>query len=360
MCQIWQEILKIDKVGVTDNFFNTGGNSILSIQAAYKMTQIFDTEISIADIFRYKTIANILENVTDEFQLISFFNQKDDNKEDLLFIHPAFGGCEVYQDLIKKLSPYYNCIGIENYNLYAKNKISSLSCLAKFYLEKLDLYDKNKQIILLGWSLGGVIAIEMSYQLERKGFNNIKAIILDSHFSTGRVFEHHPQFDPNKGGINVQEYIYELTSKLDKNYVQRVLDSKDIDIILGKTKPTGKLKNTEITLFKAMNQPGYFIKKNNLNFYANNFNILYFKVDHLSLISNIIENWSKYNYSFISKRFDLLEMQQDKLILRIFKFKKLLLLHKKTTSTIIASFFVVGLWLTDVVDLTIIGGSILV
>ncbi|OEZ33887.1 hypothetical protein AS144_01955 [Francisella endosymbiont of Amblyomma maculatum] len=84
-----------------------------------------------------------------------------------MFIHPAFAGCEVYKDLIEKLSPYYNCIGIENYNLYAKNKISSLSCLAKFYLEKLDLYDKNKQIILLEWSLGRLIAFEMAYWLER-------------------------------------------------------------------------------------------------------------------------------------------------------------------------------------------------
>ncbi|APC91244.1 Long-chain-fatty-acid--CoA ligase [Francisella sp. MA067296] len=341
MCQIWQQVLKIDKVGITDNFFNIGGNSILSIQAAYKMTQLFNTEISIADIFRYKTIANILKNVTNEFQLISYFNQKDDNKEDLFFVHPAFAGCEVYRALIEKLSPYYNCIGVENYNLYAKNKINSLSFLAKLYLERLDLNDKNKQIILLGWSLGGLIAFEMAYWLERQGFNNIQLILLDPHIPKGKKEKHHAHFNPDKGGRNIEEYIYEFTSKLDKNYAQRVLDSKDFDIVLGKTQPTGKLKNTKIALFKATNQPGYFIKNNNLNFYANNFNVLYFKVDHLSLISNIIENWPKYNYSFISKRFDLLEMQQDKLIFRLFKFKKLLLLHKKTTlfvcTTVIAS-----------------------
>ncbi|OIN82908.1 non-ribosomal peptide synthetase [Francisella sp. TX07-6608] len=360
MCQIWQEVLKINKVGITDNFFDIGGNSILSIQAAYKMSQIFNTEISIADIFRYKTIANILEHVTDEFQLISYFNQKEDNKEDLLFIHPAFAGCEVYHALIEKLSPYYNCIGVENYNLYAKNKISSLSCLAKLYLERLDLNDKNKQIILLGWSLGGLIAFEMAYWLERNGFNNIQLILLDPHIPKGKIEKHHAHFNPDKGGRNVEDYIYELTNRLDKNYAQRVLDSKDIDIVLGKTKPTGKLNNTEITLFKATNQPGYFIKDNNLNFYANNFNILYFKVDHLSLISNIIENWPKYNYSFISKRFDLLEMQQDKLIFGIFKFKKLLSFNKKITSTFIATISIVGLWLTDIFDFAIIGELILI
>ena len=350
MCQIWQEILKIDKVGVTDNFFNTGGNSILSIQAAYKMTQIFDTEISIADIFRYKTIANILENVTDEFQLISFFNQKDDNKEDLLFIHPAFGGCEVYQDLIKKLSPYYNCIGIENYNLYAKNKISSLSCLAKFYLEKLDLYDKNKQIILLGWSLGGVIAIEMSYQLERKGFNNIKAIILDSHFSTGRVFEHHPQFDPNKGGKIIDEVIKKIVANFDQKHINRVLSAKDTEFKLGQSTPTGRLKHTEICFFRAMDNPGYKIKDNNLSKYSKNFGFIPIAGDHMQLMPQIIKNWQNYQRSFTNFDFSL---HYQPIQIRKNAILRLINTYKKVTLSICTTIIVSSAYILEVFDFVI-------
>ncbi len=39
------------------------------------MTQIFDTEISIVDIFRYKTIQSLLNNVSNnEFQLIKYYS----------------------------------------------------------------------------------------------------------------------------------------------------------------------------------------------------------------------------------------------------------------------------------------------
>ena len=205
MCQIWQEVLKIDKVGITDNFFNIGGNSILSIQAAYKMTQIFDTEISIADIFRYKTIQSLLNNVSNnEFQLIKYYSNNISNKPKMIFIHPAFAGCEVYQDFIDRLSNDYNCIGIDNYNIYNEDKIDNLSKLSSFYINQLNL-SKNETVYMFGWSLGGVIAIEMSYQLERQGFRNIQLILLDPHIPKGRKEKYHAYFNPGKGGRNVEE-----------------------------------------------------------------------------------------------------------------------------------------------------------
>lgn len=89
---------------------------------------------------------------------------------------------------------------------FINNPFATPDDIAKGYTHQLNL-SKNETVYMFGWSLGGVIAIEMSYQLERQGFRNIKAIILDSHFSTGRVFEHHPQFNPNKGGKIIDEVI---------------------------------------------------------------------------------------------------------------------------------------------------------
>ena len=58
LCVIWQEILGIDNVGIKDNFFRIGGNSILSIQLASKIRQEgFD--ISVSDIFEVKTIEEL-------------------------------------------------------------------------------------------------------------------------------------------------------------------------------------------------------------------------------------------------------------------------------------------------------------
>ncbi len=61
-CQIWQELLSIDQIGISDNFFRLGGNSILAIQAAHQMSKALDNKITLASIFEHKTIADILKH----------------------------------------------------------------------------------------------------------------------------------------------------------------------------------------------------------------------------------------------------------------------------------------------------------
>ena len=56
IADIWQELLGIEKVGVEDNFFEVGGNSLLLIQLHGKLREIFSKEISIADLFKYPNI----------------------------------------------------------------------------------------------------------------------------------------------------------------------------------------------------------------------------------------------------------------------------------------------------------------
>lgn len=54
---IWQDVLKVDKVGVHDNFFELGGHSLLIVQVHTRLQSIASAAITIADMFRYPTIA---------------------------------------------------------------------------------------------------------------------------------------------------------------------------------------------------------------------------------------------------------------------------------------------------------------
>ncbi|WP_420574204.1 amino acid adenylation domain-containing protein [Kordia sp.] len=64
MCKIWQEVLNVTKVGVTDDFFKIGGNSILAIKLAHKINKEFDASIEVADVFKHKTVQEILECIS--------------------------------------------------------------------------------------------------------------------------------------------------------------------------------------------------------------------------------------------------------------------------------------------------------
>lgn len=59
---IWQDLLGLEQIGVTDDFFSIGGNSILSIQLSNRITQAgFSCQVK--DIFECKTIAKLAERL---------------------------------------------------------------------------------------------------------------------------------------------------------------------------------------------------------------------------------------------------------------------------------------------------------
>ncbi|MDP1574997.1 MAG: amino acid adenylation domain-containing protein [Coxiellaceae bacterium] len=65
LCDIWQNILAVSNVGIEDNFFELGGDSIRSIRLLAKMQSV-GFYVSVNDIFKYKTIAALIENVTQK------------------------------------------------------------------------------------------------------------------------------------------------------------------------------------------------------------------------------------------------------------------------------------------------------
>jgi len=56
IANIWSQALGIEQVGVNDNFFDVGGNSLLFIQVYSKLQEVLEQNISIVDLFRYPTI----------------------------------------------------------------------------------------------------------------------------------------------------------------------------------------------------------------------------------------------------------------------------------------------------------------
>ena len=59
LAEIWQGVLGIDAVGVHDNFFDLGGDSLLITQIHSRLKTRFDTDLSIASLMQYPTIAQL-------------------------------------------------------------------------------------------------------------------------------------------------------------------------------------------------------------------------------------------------------------------------------------------------------------
>jgi amino acid adenylation domain-containing protein len=65
---IWQEFLRLEKVGVNDNFFDLGGHSLLLTQVHSRLSDMFQDkkELTIVDLFRYPTIHSLARYIGEE------------------------------------------------------------------------------------------------------------------------------------------------------------------------------------------------------------------------------------------------------------------------------------------------------
>jgi amino acid adenylation domain-containing protein len=61
LANIWQETLGIEKVGLNDNFFQVGGNSLSIIRVHNRLREITGKDVSITDLFKHPTISSFAE-----------------------------------------------------------------------------------------------------------------------------------------------------------------------------------------------------------------------------------------------------------------------------------------------------------
>lgn len=65
IASIWCEMLGIQSVGMTDNFFDLGGHSLLVVQVQRCIKQELKREVPITDMFRFTTIRALAEHLQD-------------------------------------------------------------------------------------------------------------------------------------------------------------------------------------------------------------------------------------------------------------------------------------------------------
>ncbi|WP_434446504.1 non-ribosomal peptide synthetase [Lentzea sp. E54] len=53
---VWREVLRTDRVGADDNFFDLGGNSLLLVKARSRLAEVFEREVPTVTLFTYPTV----------------------------------------------------------------------------------------------------------------------------------------------------------------------------------------------------------------------------------------------------------------------------------------------------------------
>lgn len=81
MCEIWQEHLGVDQVGVSDNFFVLGGDSLKAIGLVSRINERLATSLTIADLYSQSSIAELVDGIQSKGDSQSEHLRKEIEKE---------------------------------------------------------------------------------------------------------------------------------------------------------------------------------------------------------------------------------------------------------------------------------------
>jgi len=144
MCIAWQSILGVERVGVNDNFFHIGGNSIKAMQLVSNL--VMNYEISVNDVFKYPTISTLLSNITfKKNNLISKLNQL---KRKAAFIKDEI----TFDNELKqynKRNEYYNEVDLKGERTYKNVFITGVTGYLGIHILKYLLEKSNCNVFML-------------------------------------------------------------------------------------------------------------------------------------------------------------------------------------------------------------------
>ncbi|WGH77080.1 amino acid adenylation domain-containing protein [Tenacibaculum tangerinum] len=69
LLSLWEELLRIDKITLDDNFFSLGGNSIMIIEINNRLRKIFDTNFDISIFYEYTSILDLSDFITSKLDV---------------------------------------------------------------------------------------------------------------------------------------------------------------------------------------------------------------------------------------------------------------------------------------------------
>ena len=198
--QVWESILGISDLGVTQNLYDFGADSLIMAQSVTKMKNdlhidiVFD--VLLRRLLNYPTIRELAEFIekngaedeqaeTEESRALFNIRRHGGNRSDgiRVLIHGALGTTECYQNLIPHLVKQDKgeviTINITDTEAYRQIPSDELMCrLADEYSNAI-IAEKPEKVQIIGYSFSGSIAIEIARRLAENDIDISSLIIID-------------------------------------------------------------------------------------------------------------------------------------------------------------------------------------
>jgi len=185
LCELWQKLLRIERVGIEDDFFEMGGHSLLAVGLFTQIEKMTGRKLPLVTLFQAPTIAQLAavlnqDQAADSRSLLVPI-QPCGSKPPLYLIHGAGGDVLWgYANLVAYMDPEQPIYGVKSRGQIGLDEAESLEHMAACYLQAIRAQQPEGPYYLGGYCFGGNVAYEMARQIQADGGRIALLALLDS------------------------------------------------------------------------------------------------------------------------------------------------------------------------------------
>jgi amino acid adenylation domain-containing protein len=178
IAEVWAELLGSPPAHSGADFFEAGGDSLLGLRLLARIEKRYGIRLDVSMLASSPTPETLAAALASEFRRdpVVWFRRGSEGRTPLVFVHATGGDVACYRHLSSLLPNELPVAGVP-----APLRLpETLEELAREHARSLEKSLPSRDVVLAGWSLGGVVAVEVARALRERGFRVPLVLLLDS------------------------------------------------------------------------------------------------------------------------------------------------------------------------------------
>jgi len=189
LADLWCFEFGFSSIDVTGDYFEMGGDSLMAVRLLHEINLEFEVQLPLGTLLDAPTIRTMAETIRS----LGVFSagpsvvpiQRDGSKPPLYCIGPLNGEVLLFRNLVLELGRDQPMYGLQPFGLNTSARsLLPVESIASFYIDQI----KTREVrpyALLGYSFGGLVAVEMARQLSKNGGFVPRVVLIDAEYPAG-------------------------------------------------------------------------------------------------------------------------------------------------------------------------------
>jgi thioesterase domain-containing protein len=191
--EVWRDVLARDDVGVDTDFFAVGGDSLSAVSIVVAVGDAVGTTVPIAALLSGRTpagMASLLDGSVpahavatagDDFPVVTFRTGRVGGP--IVIMTPAWDDVFGYHDLARALPDDVAVVALSYVEQSGRPVVTTVDGVVDAFVPlALDIAAGHTDVVIVGWSVGGVVAAELANRLVARGQDVATVVMVDTFF----------------------------------------------------------------------------------------------------------------------------------------------------------------------------------